>query len=1220
MESIIGKALEYTLKYWLKSFSREQFKLQGRTAQLYNLDINGDALHASAGLPPALNVTHARVGKLEIQLPSFSNVQTEPIVVQIDKLDLVLEENTGSDLGKTSCSNQSSSSSAKSSGYGFADKIADGMTVEVGIVNLMLETRGGPGRKGGATWTPPLASITIRNLLLYTTNEKWQVVNLKEARDFSDNEKFIYVFKKMEWESLSIDLLPHPDMFADERLTSSNSRDTSRDDDGAKRLFFGGERFLDSISGQAYITVQRTEQNNPLGLEVQLHIPEAVCPSLSEPGLRALLRFMTGLYVCLNRGDVDPKAQQRCTEAAGRSLVSIIVDHVFLCVKDAEFQLELLMQSLYYSRASVSDGENTKNISRVIVGGLFLRDTFSHPPCTLVQPSMQIDSKDSPDTPDFAGEGLWPKIYPLGEQPWQLHASIPLVFLYSFQLNPSPAPPSFASQTVINCEPLIINLQEKSCLRISSFLADGIVVNSGAVLPDFSVNSMVFTLKEFNLTVPLDSGLPDAKLNMMPSQSSFEGARLHAENLIFHQSPALRLKLLNLEKDPACFCLWESQPIDSSQRKWTMRASHLNLSLETSIGEKKSPDLSEWSTGLWRCVELQDACFEAAMVTADGSPLITVPPPGGLVRIGVACEQYLSNTSVEQLLFVLDLYAYFGRVSEEIAKVGKIKRQGRKAGLLKGGMMDYAPSDTGVSLALNHLRFRFLESSASIADLGMPLVQFEGEDLFIGVTHRTLGGAVVVSSSIHWELVQVDCVDSEGLSSHEVSFMTAHENGRSQMRPVFWIDNRRSRVEQNKHPEALPFLEVNTVHVMPYRIADPECHSLSVVAKVSGVRLGCGMNYTEALLHRFGILGPDGGPSEGLSNGLKNLSSGPLSKLLRASPHVDVDHTDNGISEDIGSNMFLEVGRPDDLDVSIEFRNWLFALEGAKEMAGSFNSEFEQIGREKRCWHTTFRSLEIKAKSSSKHSREIISDEVNTSFRYPVELIIASVEGLQAIKPQARNSILQSGHCFNGTDAYNEELGLSKQPTGGCSGIDLETRMVLSEDVTGLQMAKWEVESLKFSVKHPIEAVATKDELEHLVLLCRLEVDSMGRIAAGILRVLKLEESIGQATINQRSESLDRIFAPEKVSRCSSVGKIGFMPSSNTMIENMNGSLDSTIACLEAAISDSQALCVALDSNLLEDPSIRGPKVTPQYTMNVGELTQKLGSMQMLLSRLRTQI
>jgi hypothetical protein len=37
MESIIARALEYTLKYWLKSFSRDQFKLQGRTAQLSNL-------------------------------------------------------------------------------------------------------------------------------------------------------------------------------------------------------------------------------------------------------------------------------------------------------------------------------------------------------------------------------------------------------------------------------------------------------------------------------------------------------------------------------------------------------------------------------------------------------------------------------------------------------------------------------------------------------------------------------------------------------------------------------------------------------------------------------------------------------------------------------------------------------------------------------------------------------------------------------------------------------------------------------------------------------------------------------------------------------------------------------------------------------------------------------------------------------------------------------
>lgn len=165
----------------------------------------------------------------------------------------------------------------------------------------------------------------------------WQVVNLKEARDFSSNKDFIYVFKvtmlpsiflwfrtlcdinygsleqpflwylsgcpcliiilqspvcgislflpvvaivwpliiscsgfwiidwsfknfhdscslfcqKLEWGSLSIDLLPHPDMFMDARVQEGASK---RDDDGANRLFFGGERFLEGISGQAYVS------------------------------------------------------------------------------------------------------------------------------------------------------------------------------------------------------------------------------------------------------------------------------------------------------------------------------------------------------------------------------------------------------------------------------------------------------------------------------------------------------------------------------------------------------------------------------------------------------------------------------------------------------------------------------------------------------------------------------------------------------------------------------------------------------------------------------------------------------------------------------------------------------------------------------------------------------------------------------------------------------
>jgi hypothetical protein len=43
-------------------------------------------------------------------------------------------------------------------------------------------------------------------------------------------------------------------MFTDARFNSSSSQDNKRDDDGAKRMFFGGERFLEGISGEANVS------------------------------------------------------------------------------------------------------------------------------------------------------------------------------------------------------------------------------------------------------------------------------------------------------------------------------------------------------------------------------------------------------------------------------------------------------------------------------------------------------------------------------------------------------------------------------------------------------------------------------------------------------------------------------------------------------------------------------------------------------------------------------------------------------------------------------------------------------------------------------------------------------------------------------------------------------------------------------------------------------
>ncbi|KAL4282133.1 hypothetical protein GQ457_03G023470 [Hibiscus cannabinus] len=1205
MESILARALEYTLKYWLKSFSRDQFKLQGRTGHLYNLDINGDAFHASTGLPLALTVTAAKIGKLEIILPKVSNVQVDPIVLQIDRLDIFLEENPDVDTPSTSnnYNMQPPTSSGKGSGYGFADKISDGMTLQCQTVNLLLQTRGASSFEGGAAWAPPMASITMRNLLFYTTNENWKVVNLKEARDFSSNKNLIYVFRKLEWESLSIDLLPHPDMFSDAHLAPPHVGGVQRDDDGAKRVFFGGERFLEGISGEAYITVKRTECNSPLGLEVQLHVTEVVCPALSEPGLRAFLRFLTGLYVCLNRGDVDLKAQQRTVEAAGHSLVSLVVDHIFLCIKDPEFQLELLMQSLHFSRASVSDGESSRNLSKVMIGGLFLRDTFSRPPCTLVQPSMMTLADSCLHIPKF-GENFCPPIYPLGKQQWQLPMGVPLICLHSLQIKPSPLPPSFASETVIGCQPLMIHLQEESCLRIYSFLADGIVVSPGSIVPDSSVNSFTFTLKELDISVPLDSGKFDnpggGENHVM--QNTFAGVRLHFEKLFFCDSPSLNLKLLNLEKDPACLSLWDGQPVDASLKKSTAEVSQLSLLLETTACLTGSPG---WPSDSWRCVELKDTCIELAMASSDGKPLIVVPPPGGIVRIGVACQQFMSNTSVEQFFFVLDLYGYIGRVNEKIAVVGKNETSKINNEDTFGRLIEKVPSDTAVSLALNILQLRFLES-CSLDIHGMPLAQFMGNNLFLKVTHRILGGAMAVSSTLRWESVQVDCVYTEGNIVHNnKTLLDSADNGSLvtgngvlPLRAVFWVHNKPKQLP-NRKASVIPFLEISTVHVIPFNAQDKECHTLSVSGCISGVRLGGGMNYTETLLHRFGIFGPDGGPSMRLSKGIENLTSGPLSKLLNSSAFID-----NGLvdGETLGKMKedFLQLGIPDDVDVSIELQDWLFALEGVQEMAEMLWFEKENLGREMRCWHMTFQSLIVKAKSRPKDVQNVkmISHGMQ---RYPVELVIVSVEGLQTLKPQAERSTFQDASLANGFKESFEVFG----------GINLEVRMVISEDNVENKMVNWVVENFKFSVKQPIEAIVAKDEFQHLAFLCKSEVDSMGRLAAGILRMLNFEKSLGKDVIDKLANlGIEKIFSPDEPSQGSGVGSIGLSPSSKLITEDQR----TTLALLEEVASDSQAKCAALVA-LSSNSEFFQVNLT-----NIKELKQKLDNMHGLLLQLQGQI
>nr|KJB34083.1 hypothetical protein B456_006G047200 [Gossypium raimondii] len=151
-----------------------------------------------------------------------------------------------------------------------------------------------------------------------------------------------------------------------------------------------------------------------------------------------------------------------------------------------------------------------------------------------------------------------------------------------------------------------------------------------------------------------------------------------------------------------------------------------------------------------------------------------------------------------------------------------------------------------------------------------------------------------------------------------------------------------------------------------------------------------------------------------------------------------------------------------------------------------------------------------------------------------------------------RSSILEDPLPVNG---FKESVSIFGR-------MNLEVRMKILEDKVDNETINWMLENFKLSVKQLIEAVLTKDELQHLAFLCKSEVDSIGRLTAGILRLLKLEKSLGKEAMNKLSnlgiEGFEKIFSSDKLSQGSKLQGI------------------TTLALLEEAVSDSQAKCAAL--------------------------------------------
>lgn len=84
----------------------------------------------------------------------------------------------------------------------------------------------------------------------------------------------------------------------------------------------------------------------------------------------------------------------------------------------------------------------------------------------------------------------------------------------------------------------------------------------------------------------------------------------------------------------------------------------------------------------------------------------------------------------------------------------------------------------------------------------------------------------------------------------------------------------------------------------------------------------------------------------------------------------------------------MHLGAPDDVDISLELKDWLFALEGADMSEKWWFYSSEDSYREERCWHTTFDSFKVKANSSKNTNGK---KNLPGALKYPVESVTVSI-------------------------------------------------------------------------------------------------------------------------------------------------------------------------------------------------------------------------------------
>ncbi|XP_073472112.1 bridge-like lipid transfer protein family member 3A [Aquarana catesbeiana] len=191
MAGIIKRQILKHLSRFAKNLSPEQINLSTLRGegQLTDLELDEEALQNMLDLPTWLAITRVYCNRAAIRI-QWTKLKTHPICLMLDKVEI--EMKTCEDPRPPNGPSPIALASGQSE-YGFAEKVVEGMFLEIGCVSIKIQSH---------TFR---ASVQLWQLQGYSVSPNWQQSDLRFTRLTNSQRGEVLTFKQVTWQTLRIE-------------------------------------------------------------------------------------------------------------------------------------------------------------------------------------------------------------------------------------------------------------------------------------------------------------------------------------------------------------------------------------------------------------------------------------------------------------------------------------------------------------------------------------------------------------------------------------------------------------------------------------------------------------------------------------------------------------------------------------------------------------------------------------------------------------------------------------------------------------------------------------------------------------------------------------------------------------------------------------------------------------------------------------------------------